>query len=408
MELFKLFGRVMVDVMDAINDLIKVEESSKKAGKGLADVDKSASDASEKTSKYAELLERWGGKIAAAFSVAAIEKFAEKLWGISDAVAAQGDQIDKASQKIGVSSKFYQEWSYILQRNGASIDTVGESIFELSEKVGKGDEGVAMAFEALGISMAEMMTATPEEIFESAVFGLMNVESATERAKLSTQLFGDKAKQLGPLLNSDVDSVNSLKEEVNNLGGVMSDTLIAESAEYEDAVTDLKTAWQGFKNDLAENTIPGMIDVVNGFTQMLTGDFIPGLESAGKGIVDFFDGVGKTIDEKLGTNFFATGEKGLISQGYGMDLYNKFSSGQSEHRSGKFAVGLPFVPRDNYPSLLHYGERVLTRQEAEEYDSGRGSVGGFNQTVNISTVAQSPAQTAAAIRAAFETARWSV
>ena len=86
-----------------------------------------------------------------------------------------------------------------------------------------------------------------------------------------------------------------------------------------------------------------------------------------------------------------------------------YIDGEQSGRSGSFAVGLPFVPKDNYPANLHYGERVLTRQEAEEYNSGKSSGGGgFNQTVNISTVTTSPAQTAAAVRAAFETARWSV
>lgn len=35
----------------------------------------------------------------------------------------------------------------------------------------------------------------------------------------------------------------------------------------------------------------------------------------------------------------------------------------------KHAVGNAYVPYDNYPALLHKGERVLTRQESKEYDN---------------------------------------
>ena len=70
------------------------------------------------------------------------------------------------------------------------------------------------------------------------------------------------------------------------------------------------------------------------------------------------------------------------------------------------ANGIPFVPRDNYPSQLHYGERVLTRQENEEYSRGEGK--GGDTTINIQTVAQSPAQTVAAITAALARARWAM
>ena len=38
------------------------------------------------------------------------------------------------------------------------------------------------------------------------------------------------------------------------------------------------------------------------------------------------------------------------------------------------AAGLPFVPFDNYPALLHYGERVLTANQARQQDGGGGNV----------------------------------
>ena len=407
MELFKLFGRVLVETSDALKNIDKVEKSSKEAGEGLEKMDEAAGYASVNASKYAELLEKWGGKLKAFFSVAAASKLVQQIWGISDAVAAQGDAIDKASQNLGVSSDFYQEWDYILQRNGTSMDQVGESIFGLSEKVGKGDETVMAAYERLGIGINEVMTASPEELWEMTIYALMEVSSATERAALSTIFLQDKAKQMGATLNSGAESANNLKDRFRDLGGVMSVDLIAKSAEYEDAVTDLKIAWQGFKFDLTENTIPGMIEVVNGFTLMLTGDFIPGLKSMGIGIVEFFDGVAQTIAERLGFGDGPGIADLMASEDFVSGLKAQVSGWENSQSSGKFAIGLPFVPRDNYPSLLHYGERVLTRQEAEEYDRGTAG-GGFNQTVNISTVSQSPAQTAAAIRAAFETVRWKI
>lgn len=37
------------------------------------------------------------------------------------------------------------------------------------------------------------------------------------------------------------------------------------------------------------------------------------------------------------------------------------------------AAGLPYVPYDNYPALLHKGEMVLTRVEADQYRKGRAA-----------------------------------
>lgn len=48
---------------------------------------------------------------------------------------------------------------------------------------------------------------------------------------------------------------------------------------------------------------------------------------------------------------------------------------QGGHTPVYAAVGLPFVPYDNYPALLHHGERVLTANQARQADnSGSGVV----------------------------------
>lgn len=39
-----------------------------------------------------------------------------------------------------------------------------------------------------------------------------------------------------------------------------------------------------------------------------------------------------------------------------------------------YAVGLPRVPYDNFPALLHEGERVLTANEARAMDQTGGGV----------------------------------
>ncbi|MPM93597.1 hypothetical protein SDC9_140737 [bioreactor metagenome] len=46
-----------------------------------------------------------------------------------------------------------------------------------------------------------------------------------------------------------------------------------------------------------------------------------------------------------------------------------------------YAYGLPRVPYDNFPAMLHEGERVLTASEARGYGQGREQSGGVNITV---------------------------
>lgn len=50
------------------------------------------------------------------------------------------------------------------------------------------------------------------------------------------------------------------------------------------------------------------------------------------------------------------------------------TSGQNAPSVKGYAVGLPYVPYDDFPALLHEGERVLTRSEAAAYDAGGGGI----------------------------------
>lgn len=57
-------------------------------------------------------------------------------------------------------------------------------------------------------------------------------------------------------------------------------------------------------------------------------------------------------------------------------------TGKTFHRSRSYASGLGRVPYDEFPALLHTGERVLTAAEARSYGAGGG---GANVTVSGNT-----------------------
>lgn len=56
--------------------------------------------------------------------------------------------------------------------------------------------------------------------------------------------------------------------------------------------------------------------------------------------------------------------------------------GTNPYQPGYFAGGHPYIPHDDYPAILHEGERVLTRRENADYSAGGGSRRG-GDTYNI-------------------------
>lgn len=93
-----------------------------------------------------------------------------------------------------------------------------------------------------------------------------------------------------------------------------------------------------------------------------------------------------------------------VSQNSVADKIKKDFGGGSSTGNGAgrpFAVGLDYVPYDDFPARLHRGEAVLTRTEAEDWRAGEG--GRAATTIVVNQYINSEAQTAADL---MREARW--
>ena len=77
--------------------------------------------------------------------------------------------------------------------------------------------------------------------------------------------------------------------------------------------------------------------------------------------------------------------------------------------TGRYSAGgLDYVPYDGYSAVLHRGESVLTKSEAEDWRRGTPNASGITVVQNIQSVPQTPVELAAATAAYFEMARWAI
>ena len=166
--------------------------------------------------------------------------------------AQVGDAIDKMSQKLGMYAQTYQEWDYVMERCGASMDSMTTAMKTLASSA----ETSKDAFDQLGISQAEISSLSQEELFARTIQALQQVEDTTQRTYLAGQLLGRGATELGALLNMSAQDTTALRQNLYSLGGVMSQTAVANSAQLADAMTDARMSFRGLSNTLAESVLP--------------------------------------------------------------------------------------------------------------------------------------------------------
>jgi len=193
-------------------------------------------------------------------------------------VSEWGNTVDKESQKMNMSAQGYQEWAFILEHAGASIEGMKTSMKKLTVAAEEGNE----AFAVLGISQEQLAEMSPEETWNATIEALQNVADEGERTALANELLGKGAVELAPLFNMTADETEALKEQVYELGGVMSDDAVKAAAEYQDELQNMKVALEGVKNNMMSQFLPGMSQVMKGLSLVFSGQ--GGIEEIKEGL----------------------------------------------------------------------------------------------------------------------------
>lgn len=147
---------------------------------------------------------------------------------------------------------------------------------------------------------------------------------------------------------------------------------------------DLETAAGDIINTLLDG-LAGLVGNLASIGADVVAQIKTGISNAWDGLVSFFEGLWDSLFGGLSVNVGVSGGGGKSA-----------------------ASGLEYVPRNNFPALLHEGEAVLTASEAKAWRKGSGGGNGVTIVQNISAPAQTPVQLASATAAYFEQARWAI
>lgn len=214
-------------------------------------------------------------------------------------VANYGDNVDKMSQKLGLSASAYQKWDYVMNLAGTDMQSMTTGLKTLTNKLDaakNGNKGAQDSFKKLGISMGDIKNMSREELFAKSIEGLQGMKDSTERAALANELFGRSGQNLTPLFNQSSKSTKALMDQAEKYGMIMSDDLVKASADFNDSMTTMNMTMNGLKNRVMGEYLPSMTQVTNGMGKLFAGD-MSGIEDISNGIQSF---IGKMSEQLPG------------------------------------------------------------------------------------------------------------
>lgn len=248
-EIFKLFGSIFVN-----ND---------EANKSISDTDKKAKNTHSTLGSGIKTAAKWGAAVlgAATGAVTGLTKMATSA-------ASTADNVDKMSQKIGISRQSYQELDFICSQSGTSVDKLQagmKSLVSAMDGASSGNANNIEQFKKLGVSVedANGNLRNSEDVMWETFTALQSMDNQTEKTRLATELFGKSGIELMPMLNGTSGSIDEMKQKAHDLGLVLGDETIDAGVSLTDTMDQMKRSVGAVFTQLGAKLMPILEKVCN-------------------------------------------------------------------------------------------------------------------------------------------------
>lgn len=174
------------------------------------------------------------GGIAGGLAVGGLEQIIGRVGELAKGVADIGNE----ARRAGVSTKSFQELSFVAEQSRVPIDALVDGMKELNiridEYANEGTGAGADAFRRLGFSADELKRklADPSALLVEILDRLRTLDREAQSRILEDVFGGEGGEQFIQLLDRGADSIRKTIKEANELGRVMDDQLIKRADEF--------------------------------------------------------------------------------------------------------------------------------------------------------------------------------
>ncbi len=206
-----------------------IQKEAEQAGSGI---EKAMSGAMKSLGSFGKGLV---GGIAGGLAASGLQEILGRVNELAKGVANVGNEAKRA----GLSSKAFQELSYVAEQSRVPVDALVDGLKELNiradEFMHDGTGAGADAFRRLGYSADELKRklADPSALLVDILERIRNLKDVAAGKRLFEDIFGGEGgEQFVQLLDKGADGIRAMIREANDLGLVMDDQLVQRADEF--------------------------------------------------------------------------------------------------------------------------------------------------------------------------------
>lgn len=193
---------------------------------------------------------------------------AAATWGVEKmvgGVADLGNEARISAERLGVSTRWLQEWMYVGKQFGVNNDALVDGFKELGlradEFVKTGQGGAAESFQRLGITVKDLRKTAGEtdKILDLVMSRMGKIENDAARQRIFDEVFGGTGgEQMVAMLGKSREELNKLIKAGHEGGAIFSDEEIEQSRIYTKHMGDLRTSMFAIQRTVVGALLPAI------------------------------------------------------------------------------------------------------------------------------------------------------
>lgn len=182
------------------------------------------------------------------------------------------DEIGKNARALGVSVESYQRLAYAMRQGGVADAQFSDALKTLNQKMdeaARGSKEARQSFKNLGVSVGDIKSKNPEEIFLQLADGIAKIDDPAQRAKASMQLFGGSGLRVAEAMRGGSAALRQLGKDAEKSGNVLSGEQTQLAEDTTAAMERMRMGFEGIKNQIGAQVMPIVMRAAQDITQYL-------------------------------------------------------------------------------------------------------------------------------------------
>lgn len=236
MQIFKLFGSILVDSDKANDSIAKTEKKAGGLGSKLGSVIGTAA--------------KVGAGIATGVAAGGAAMIA-----LGVKVGNAADEILDLNSITGMSTDSIQAWRKASEVAGVATDAMANASQKLTRNMdtmqlesNKGNK----ALKDLGFSLKDIENMDADERMNVLTEALAGVDDKTERARLGADIFAGSWKEIAPIVDMGTEAMNKAKDSAN----IISEEDLKKANDFRISVADMKEQVSFFVTEIGIKLLP--------------------------------------------------------------------------------------------------------------------------------------------------------